>query len=271
MTADASTRRRPGPGVVAVPISAGLGYLALISVDGLHQVAGVALTLVLGWTVYGLLARLFPGLDPVPALALAAMGSMALVILMVVALAAATVSVTPRSMVIAIAGLSAALTGVGEAVSRSRMPTRTWRSRRAVAFAVLTVAACGLLVTDAGAVTARLAPQAKPQPFTSFSFAGSAARWGQELIVTDGQTLDVPLHLVNSSGHQDRFVVDYTLGSVSGTLAAVDLRASQQWTATFPITVSSAGCPTRLAFEAHSPGTTETLDVWLQWNDPACA
>lgn len=268
MTAPA--RRRPGPGVVAVPVAAVLAAVALAPVSGLHQVAGVSLVLLLGWTAYGLVTRLFPGLDPVPAATLAAITAVAAVILSVVGLSAATVPLSPGPMSVDLAALAALFQLASETQRRSGLPAG-WRRRwRPVLFAGVGVAAAGLMALDAGAVTSRLAPKAAAAPYTAFSFAGPAARWNQQLEVGPGQTLEVPLQVVNRSGRADLFIVSYQLGSARHQLAEVDIAASGQWTATFPVVMPQAGCPQRLSFDAASTSGTETLDVWLQWNDPAC-
>lgn len=257
--------------LTGLPAAAGLAVLALTSIRGLHQAAGVLLVAALVWAAYGVVVRLFPGLDAVPALLLASMLGLSLVALLTVAVYAATVPLGSRSTVITVGAVTAALVVLGEALGRAPAPLRWWTHRRTVTVAVLTAAACGLLVTDAGAVTARLAPRSHPEPYSSFGFAGPAARWSQELAVSPGQVVDIPLQIVNRSGHRDRFTVQSQVGGAAHTLATVDLAKSATWTATFPVTLPESGCPTRLAFYARSAAATETLDVWLQWNDPSCA
>lgn len=256
--------------LAAIPAFAVLAFLAQSSYSGLHQAAGILLVVGLVWAGYGIVVRLFPGLDAVPAVILAAMLSVCLVALLVVAVYAAGVTVKPRHMVITLAAAAAVLVVVGEVLGRGpRM--RWWTRRRTATFAVLAVTACGLLVVDAGALTARLSPRAAPAPYSAFGFAASAARWSQELQVNPGQVLTVPLQIVNRTGHRDRFVVQSQLGGVRHTLATVELARSATWTASFPVTMPPTGCPSRLAFYARSAATTETLDVWLQLNNPSCA
>ncbi len=263
-------RRAPSGRLAAIPVAAVLAFLAQTGVAGLHQAAGVLLVVGLVWAGYGIVIRLFPGLDAVPAVILAAMTSACLVALLVVAVYAAGVTVTPRHMVITIAAGASVLVIVGEVLGRvPRM--RWWTSRRTVTVAVLTAAACGLLVVDAGAVTARLAPRSVAAPYSAFGFAGAAARWSQELSVYPGQVLAVPLQIVNHTGRPARFVVQSQISGVRHTLTSVEVAKSATWTGTFPVTMPSTGCPSRLVFLARSAATTETLDVWLQWNNPSCA
>lgn len=271
MIAAGPRRRLTLPRLAGLPIAAGLAFLALSTMDGLHQAAGAALVVVLVWSAYGIVVRLFPGLDPVPSLLLASMLAVSVVALLVVAVVAASVRIAPRPMVVTAAAAAGGLILVGETLGRAPAPYRWWASRRTMTFAALTAAACGLLVTDAGAVTARLAPRAAPAPYSSFSFAGPAARWSQELSVSPGAVVTVPLQIVNRTGRRATFVVDSDVGGSRHTLATVALNQSASWSAAFPITVPSSGCPSRLAFDSTSGATTETLDIWLHWSDPSCA
>lgn len=263
-------RRRVGPGLLVAPAAAGLAALALTPVAGLHQGAGAALIVLLAAAAYALVTRLVPGLDPVPAATLAALGSLAAIILAVVALAALSVPVSRTPMVAMVAVLAAGVQIAAETQSPVRSHRGGRRRWRPALFVVLATVATGLLVTDAGAVTARLAPHATPAPFTSFSFSGAAARWSQQLDVRAGQVVEVPLQVLNRTGRADVYDISYQLGSASGEVAHVDVAAGGQWGATVPVTMPATGCPTRLAFEAASSASTETLDVWLRWSDPAC-
>ncbi|HET9078043.1 MAG TPA: hypothetical protein VFN68_13995 [Acidimicrobiales bacterium] len=257
--------------LAALPVAAVLAALALSSWAGIHQAAGALLVAGVVWAGYGVVVRLFPGLDAVPALVLAGMLGACVVALLVVAVYAAGVTVTPSHMVITVAAGAAALVVVGEVLGRAAPRMRWWASRRTVTFAVLTATACGLLVVDAGAVTARLAPRSAPAPYSAFGFAGPAARWSQELEVSPGQVLTVPLQIVNHTGHRARFVVQSQIGGTAQTLATVEVGRAASWTASFPVAMPETGCPSRLVFTARSAATTEMLDVWLQWNDPSCA
>lgn len=263
-------RRRPGPGLAVVLAAAVLAALAFTPVAGLHQAAGVALVLLLGVAAYAVVTRLAPGLDPVPAATLAAVGAVALLILAVVALAAAKMPLSPRPMTAAVAALTAGLQLTAEALSRSRLRPglgRRWRPALAV---MLATVATGLLVTDAGAVTARLAPRATPAPFSSFGFTGAAARWNRQLDVSAGQVVSAPLEVLNRTGRADVYDISYQLGGTARQVARVDVAAGGRWDSTVAVPMPATGCPARLAFQAASSASTEMLDVWLRWSAPAC-
>lgn len=268
MTATAGRRPigRSGRRPAAVGATALLSVLAVAGPAGFHRAAGSGLVVLMVLAALEVVRTRLDGLDPVPALVLAAVGSMALLVLGVVA-AAVVVPIDPASTVAVVSLLTVSLTAAAARPAGAGRVAR--RSGRAALFAGLTVAACGLLAVDAGAVTARLAPRAGAAPFTSFSYAGAAARWDRPVPVAPGTPLEVPVRIANHSGAAGVFTVTYRLGARTGVLAEADVASGGTWSGRLAVPMPDSGCPDRLAVAASGRGGTDSLDATLQW--PATA
>jgi hypothetical protein len=265
--------RSPAQPAAIAAAAAALTVIACTSVAGLHQLGGVLLVLLFAATVYLLVQRLFPALEAVPATALAVIAGLSLMALLVVAVAATGVRVTPVAMSTMI-GVAAATLGVAgwaagwrpdpEARAARSRPSRRHLATAAVGLAVV-VAAAG-----AGEVTARLSPQAHSAPYTAMSFGGAAASWSAPVQVRPGQVLAVPLQIVNESGRAQDFVLDAQVGSRRTPLESVSVAGSASWSGTARVALPGTGCPARVSIVARSADSTNSLDVWLQWSGTSC-